>query len=287
MGLITEAYRRKYLAGFHLLAERNQAVLTNWTTPVPGNQAGKTVSVDRIGSIGTTEVTNLGAEKTFAQPDHTRRVITSRVYDANVRVFDADVSRVMEDYNNEYRTKAVAAVARRRDKVVADAMIGTAFEGENGATSVALPTDQKDTASATISSARLLTAAEKFMSNDYDIMGVGLHVAIGPRQLKELQQDSDIKSADFNDQKPLSSGTLLTWNVFTFHVTTGLSTTGSVRHCIVWHPSAVYLHEPTPMKFDMDINKQVNGDPVELYHKIDIGCGRVEDEGVYQIDCNE
>lgn len=287
MALITEAYKREYTDGFYHLASQNESIIAPFVRRESG--MGESISVDRVGSVDASEVVNLGQSITANNPDHTRRLITSRDYQIPFKLFGADIQRLAKTPQNDYQRRGVQAYNRERDRIIAAAMIGSALSGKDGGSSTALPATQIDSAGGDLTASRLLDAAEAFASNNV-MFGPGnpLHVVIGPKQLRNLQDESTIINKDFNSSQPLADGTLISWNVFMIHVSNILTTeSGGDRQCIAWHPDGVSYWEPKSMEMSADIQTGENGRPLLLNHTFSAGAVRLEESMVYEIQCTE
>lgn len=178
------------------------------------------------------------------------------------------------------------AYQRDSDAVVLQAAIGNVMTGELGTTPTALPAGQKIAASASgLTLAKLLAAREICMGNELIDDPAAWVIAIGPKQMTDLLNDTKVQSADYNTVKALASGTVDMWMGFKFIVTNQLAIATSVRSCVAWTKGSI-KRVKGGMRTTIDRLPE-RSNATQIYSMYDLSAARVYDEGVIQIDCTE
>jgi hypothetical protein len=208
---------------------------------------------------------------------HSRRrvsLVTSRWADL---IDKADTVRTLIDPQSPYAMNAAWSAGRKMDSVIVTALFGTAYAGEAGATTVALPSAQKiAAASAGLTIAKLIAAKEILEAADVDMENVTC--AINPAGLTDLLGTTQITSADYNSVKALVAGQIDTFMGFKFVVTNKMT----ALKAGVYAKNAVALAigaEPV-VRISERADKNYS---TQVFVEMDIGATRVEDAGVVEI----
>jgi hypothetical protein len=186
--------------------------------------------------------------------------------------------RLLIDPQSQYALVAAFAAGRQMDDVILDAAVGTAYSGETGATTVALPSAQKvAAASAGLTIAKLIDAKEILDEGDVD-PDQPRTIAVRPDGITDLLGTTQIQSADYNTVKALVAGQIDTFMGFKF-VMSNLVPSGKA---IVFTKNALALavgSEPN-VRISERADKNYS---TQVFVEMDIGATRVEDEGVVEI----
>jgi hypothetical protein len=205
-----------------------------------------------------------------------------------------DPTKMLIDPNSNLVQSMGMAAGRKIDDVIIGAAIGGALnsvrasDGSNTPTTIALPASQVVGDGTAAMSFDLVTEAQEvFTANDIDPSVPKIFV-IGPRQLRELMNLTEVTSSDYVQAQALQQyGIVPNWLGFTWILSTRLtSPTGAVdgtRACIAMTYDAVGLHMP------MEMTAFVDRDPSlsyawRPYCQMDLGAVRVEDEKVVVAD---
>jgi len=238
---------------------------------------GKNAFFERIGSVDMVDATSRHDDTPQIDTPHSRRRVsltTSRWADL---IDNADKVRTLIDPQSPYAVNAAWAAGRKMDAVIVTALFGTAYAGEAGATTVALPTAQKiAAASAGLTIAKLITAKEILGAADVDMEN--LTCAINPAGLTDLLGTTQITSVDYNTVKALVAGAIDTFMGYKFVVTTRMT----ALKAAVYAKNAMALAigaEPV-VRISERADKNYS---TQVFVEMDIGATRVEDEGVVEI----
>jgi hypothetical protein len=111
-------------------------------------------------------------------------------------------------------------------------------------------------------------------------------MAISPRQVKNMLQEVEVGSADYNLLKPLVDGKIVRFMGFNFIKSNRLYTDGTYRYCLAWIKAGVYLG------INYDITSTVDRMPgkqnsTQIFMEMMLGASRVEEEMVVEVACKE
>jgi len=172
------------------------------------------------------------------------------------------------------------AMGRAMDDVVISAALGTAFTGETGSTSTALPSAQKIAEAGTdgLTIAKLRTAKEKFDLASVD-PSIARFIVVSPRQITDLLGTTEVTSSDFNTVINSFLG-------FNFIVSNRLSIASSKRSCIAFAQDGITLAVGKDVQARID-ERADKSYATQVYYCMSIGATRMEEEKVVEIQAHE
>ena len=272
---ITTAMVEQYRSNVLMLSQQKGSKLRG--TVRTEMVTGKNAFFERIGAVDMVDATSRHDDTPQIDTPHSRRrvsLVTSRWADL---IDKADTVRTLIDPQSPYAMNAAWSAGRKMDSVLVTAMFGTAYAGEAGATTVALPSAQKiAAASAGLTIAKLIAAKEILEAADVDMENVTC--AINPAGLTDLLGTTQITSADYNSVKALVAGQIDTFMGFKFVVTNKMT----ALKAGVYAKNAVALAigaEPV-VRISERADKNYS---TQVFVEMDIGATRVEDAGVVEI----
>lgn len=288
---ITTAFRQEYKSGIEMLVQQMSSQMR--TAVREESISGKRAFFDQIGAVAASEATERHGDTQYVNTPHKRRSVSAKTYRVADLVDVPDLIRTLNDPTNAYSQAFAAALNRAIDREVAAAALGTAYTGETGTGTVALPASQKIAAGgAGFTLAKLRDAMKRFKAANAIMPGDDLYVAWTSAQEDEFMDTSEVKSVDYNTQKVLVSGGIEGFYGFRFirleDAADGalLPKTGTTRSCFAWARSGLLLG------LGQDITAKIDPIPaknyaVQVYASMDIGATRMQEEKVVQIDCQE
>lgn len=281
---IPTAFVETFSANVHMLVEQRMSYLRKITSQ-PDDLAGEAFSVERIGQTADTAnlITDIHGQTPLNNTPNTRRWGYFAEYDVADLIDKQKKVKHLIDLESPYTIRHAGTLGRTMDDVIITAMEGSAAEGKNGGTSVALPAAQKiaaQSAGLTISklrdAKRILDAAEV----DPAMMRWFVTNAQG---LSDLLDDPKIGSADFNRVQALVDGKVDRFMGFDFIRCERLNVDGSsnrLDYAVV--QGAVRMGVPTEPHSEMSIRPDRKNAP-QIYSSMSLGAVRVEDELVVQV----
>jgi hypothetical protein len=256
-----------------------------------------------------------GKEKSYNQLDATSMTqITDRSRDTRIsdqamakrwiRPLNYDCAKLVDEFDEQFLGEVVlptspiiqshaAAYARTCDKIIIDALGGTAFTGTTGTTATVLPAGQKiaanyvesgAVANSGLTIAKLRAAKFLFDSNEVDEEEERIMV-VSAKQLQDLLRTVEATSADYNTVRALVDGTLNTFMGFKFRRSQQLPLAVDIRSCFAYVKSGIILAE-RGLKTMMDVRPDLSHS-LQIRSVASLAAVRMEEKKVVEIACDE
>jgi hypothetical protein len=160
--------------------------------------SGEECYFDQIGATEAQEKTARHGDSPLISTPHSRRRVNQRDFEWGDMVDKPDKVKLLVDPASHYLQSAMWSLGRKLDDVIIDAAIGTAFTGKNGSVAVPLPAAQKIAVGASgLTLAKLFEAKEKLDAAEVD-PDEPRYIAVTARQITNLLNTTEVKSADYN-----------------------------------------------------------------------------------------
>ena len=274
------------------------------------NVKGKASYSQRMGLTEMVEKTGRHQIVTEEKAEWSRRRLTTRPYTWHKWIDPFDQTMNIQDPQGEYSKAAEFAVARRLDRTAIIGCLGTSYSGEEGATAVPLPSDQKlaavDKAGTgavhSLLSVETLIQVKNKMWRDEVLMDDGQMIpfvttADNPAN---LLRTTEVQSADYNTVKALVNGEVNTFMGFKFirieflpRSVQALAAADSANTGGVDAPLGSirnFAFVPKAVSGGISQNKYVTADRVPLYNNetllqmhLAIGATRLEEKCVIEV----
>jgi hypothetical protein len=302
---ITTAFVQQYSANvFHLSQQKGSRLRR---TVRQESQVGKSAFYDRIGSVAAIRRTGRHEDTPQLDTPHSRRRVTLNDYVWADLVDNEDKIRMLNDPTSEYAMAAMWAMGRAMDDEVISALGGNAYAGEDGSTTVALPTAQKyhaNTGSA-LSNLNVLTLRAAKMTLDQAEVDPSIkrYFVCSASQINALLGQTEVTSSDYNSIKALVQGDVNTFMGFEFirieRLSTGSgsasATTGAVGSGTAYTSSRLcyaYAGDAALLAIGQDMTGRISeredkNYATQVYARMTIGATRMEDVKVVQVLCKE
>lgn len=286
---ITNHYVTKFDEDIKLVASQKKSRLEECVTPKP-DIVGASKTVDRYGDTEAQEITSRHGDTKNVEVPHLRRYIDLRDYNHPTLMDNEDEIKILDDPTNAYVTGGIAAMNRKKDKVIIAALNAAARTVDSATPLVALPSTQIIVNGGTnITMAKLRAAIELMNAAEADSPeeeGAQRTFVYTSNQLTKLMADTTLTSADYNTLQALQDYKVdyfmgLTWKRVEF-----LPKAGNIRSCFVFGKSYVALGTGKNIKTKISERADKNY-AIQTYVEMSIGAVRIEDEGVVQVDCDE
>ena len=197
---ITTAFVQQYSANLQHLSQQKGSRLRGLVRveAVRGKQA----FFDQIGSQSASVRTTRAADTLLNDTPHSRRMVTLADYEVADLIDDQDKLRMIVDPTSSYAQAQAFAIGRSMDDVIITAATGDAKTGETGGTTTSLPLAQKVLVNHGGSNEGMtigkLREAKYIMDNNDVDPSIPRVMVIGPKQLQDLLESTNITSSDFN-----------------------------------------------------------------------------------------
>jgi len=281
---VTTAFVQQYSANVQMLSQQMGSRLRDAVRVE--NMVGKNAFFDQVGSATAQKRTSRHADTPQLDTPHARRRVSLVDYEYADLIDDQDKVRMLIDPTSAYAQASAAAMGRAMDDELIAAATGTAFTGETGSTSTALPAGQQIAAGgADLTLAKLIEAKKVLDLADVD-PSIPRYIAVGPNQIESLLNNTTVTSSDFNTVKALVQGDIDTFLGFKFIVTNRLAKSGNDRTCFAWAEDGLALGVGKDIMARID-ERSDKGYATQVYYCMSIGATRMEEEKVVQIICDE
>ena len=286
---ITTAFVQQYSSNVQMLAQQMGSRLREAVDVE--SVTGKNSYFDQVGVTAAQVRTSRHASTPQIDTPHSRRRVSLADYEWADLIDDADKVRMLADPTSSYAKAAAAAMGRSMDDVIITAMNGTAYSGETGGTSVALPSTQKfatSNQSDGLTVAKLLDAKKKLDLKDVD-PSIPRFIVCGATQISDLLNTTEVKSSDYNTVKALAAGQLDSFLGFKFIMSNRLNFDASnTDDRLVF----AFTKDAIKLAVGKDITASISerddkSYSTQVYYCMAIGATRMEEEKVVQIPCHE
>ena len=276
----------------HLVQQKNSKLKEYVTLDSIG---GKEKSYNQLDATSMTQITDRSRDTRITDQAMAKRWI---------RPLNYDCAKLVDEFDEQFLGEVVlptspiiqshaAAYARTCDKIIIDALGGTAYTGTTGTTATVLPAGQKiavgyvesgAVANSGLTIAKLRAAKFLFDSNEVDEEEERIMV-VSAKQLQDLLRDDKITSADFNSVRALVDGTLNTFMGFKFRRSQQLPLAVDIRSCFAYVKSGIILAE-RGLKTMMDVRPDLSHS-LQIRSVASLAAVRMEEKKVVEIACDE
>ena len=286
---ITTAFVQQYGSNVQMLSQQMGSRLREAVDVE--SITGKNAYFEQVGSVAAQVRTSRHASTPQIDTPHSRRRVSLADYEWADLIDDADKVRMLIDPTSSYAKAAAAAMGRSTDDIIITALGGTAYSGETGGTSVALPSTQKfatSNQSDGLTVAKLLDAKKKLDLKDVD-PSIPRYIVCGATQISDLLNTTEVKSSDFNTVKALAQGQVDSFLGFKFIMSNRLNFDASnTDDRLVF----AFTKDAIKLAIGKDITARISerddkSYSTQVYYCMSMGATRMEEEKVVQIPCHE
>ena len=282
---ITTAFVQQYSSNVSMLSQQKGSLLRKAVEVE--SVVGKNSFFDQVGSATAQKRTSRHADTPQMDTPHARRRVSLVDYEYADLIENQDKIRTLIDPTSSYALAAAYALGRAQDDEIITAVAGTAYSGETGSTSVALPSSQKITESGTdgLTIAKLRSAKEIMDSGNVD-PSIPRWIVVGPKQITNLLGTTEVTSSDFNSVKALANGEVNSFLGFNFIVSNRLTIGSSKRLCLAWAQDGMKMALGQDIMTKID-ERSDKGYATQVYVCQSIGATRLEEEKIVTIQAHE
>ena len=282
---ITTAFVQQYSNNVQMLSQQKGSLLRSAVDVE--TVVGKNAFFDQVGSALAVKRTTRHADTPQMDTPHARRRVSLVDYEYADLIDNQDKIRTLIDPTSSYASAAAFALGRAQDDEIIAALSGTAFTGETGSTSTALPSSQKITESGTagLTIAKLRSAKEILDAASVD-PSIARYIAVSPKQITDLLGTTEVTSSDFNSVKALANGEVNSFLGFNFIVSNRLTSASSKRLCLVWAMDGCKMAIGQDLMTRID-ERSDKGYAHQVYVCQSIGATRMEEDKVVTIHAHE
>ena len=286
---ITTAFVEQYSANVSMLSQQMGSKLRGAVDVE--TIRGKNAFFDQIGATAAVARTTRHGDTPQVNTPHSRRRVSLSDFEWADLIDDLDKVRMLVDPTSSYAKAAAAAMNRTIDDQIIAALGGSADTGVAGGTAVALPSSSKfSTAQQTdgLTLAKLLETKFFFDNGSVD-PSLKRYFVCGPKQIQDLLNTTEVKSADFNTIRALAQGEINSFLGFEFIMSTRLgfdATNTDDRLCFGFTEDAIKLAIGADVKAKIT-ERDDKSYATQVYYSMAIGATRMEEAKVFQVPCDE
>jgi len=245
---------------------------------------GEKFHFERLGTVAAVAKTTRHTNTPVLDVPHSRRTATMADYHWADLIDNEDKVRMLVTPESHYAKSGANSMARAIDDLIITAATGAATDGDG--TSIALPAGQKIVhGSAGLTLAKLISAKEILDGNDID-PDEERYMVLGSKQVSNLLNTTEVKSADYNSIKALVQGDIDTFMGFKFLRSERLALASTTRTCFAFTKSAMGLGIGSDVKTQIDVRPDKSY-AHQVYLSFVAGATRVQDECVVEVQCTE
>ena len=224
---------------------------------------------------------------TFSDLDHQQRWVFPSDKDLALKVAKEEEIRMITSPKSPYAEAMRAAYARHYDRMVINGALGNNKIGKyNNLQTVALPTDQIiDDGGEGLTLEKLNAMREMFDAAEVDDSDTR-YLALSARQVTNLLETTEVKSADYNTVKALVKGELNSFMGFEFVRLQLLPLETGVRQCLAWVKSGLHVGIWNNLETHIDQRPDLKY-LWQIYMKCTTGATRTQEKKVIRVDCVE
>lgn len=286
---ITTGFVVEFKAGWELAAQQKDSRLQATITDV-GGVTGTSFTFNTLAATAANDVTNRLGDTEWSDQTHTTRIVLMQDKDWATPIDQFDLPKLLASPQGEYMQNGIAALNRKKDSVIYNALLGTALtRTQDGAPygTAAFSSSQTILDGGTgMTKAKIITAKKLFRKNEADSYnGETLYMLYDAESLEDVLSDTTLTSADFMAVKMLQDGdTGGKWLGFNWVPYEALNTTaGGVKTTVAYTKSA--LKFGTGMSREIDVGpRRDKKNAIQIYARESYGAGRVFENKVVAIN---
>ena len=282
---ITTAFVQQYSNNVQMLSQQKGSLLRNAVDTE--TVVGKNAFFDQVGVATAVKRVSRHSDTPQIDTPHARRRVSLVDYEYADLIDNQDKIRTLIDPTSSYAQAAAFAMGRAMDDEIIAAASGTAYTGETGSTSTALPGAQAITEASTggLTIAKLRNAKEILDSNSVD-PSIPRYIVVGPKQISDLLGTTEVTSSDFNTVKALANGEVNQFLGFNFITSNRLTIASSKRLCLAFASDGIKLALGQDLMTRID-ERSDKGYATQVYVCMSVGATRMEEEKVVTIQAHE
>jgi hypothetical protein len=282
---ITRAHVQQYKSRVEQLLQQKRSRFADAVSTDTYTGKAATV-VEQVGAVAAVEKTVRHADTAIVDIPHDRPWVFPRDFPFAAFIDREDKLRMLADFENPYAESLTSALQRQKDDLIIAAATGTTMTGENGTTSTVFDTAYSiASGSVGLTVDKLIQASEKLNAAEND-PDEPRYCAITARGLRDLLNDTQVTSHDYNSVRALVQGEVDTFLGFKFIRTQRLGTTSSERAVLCWTKSGLHLGMWGGVDVEID-RRPDKAYLTQVFVSASMGACRTQNGKVIRIFCTE
>ena len=286
MANINTAAVKQFGSNIEMLVQQKGSKLRN-ACRIESGIVGEEAYFDQLAETAAVAKTVRNSDTPLVKSDHRRRRVSMYDYEWADLIDKEDQLKMLIDPQSAYVQNAAWALGRSCDDLIISAFDGTAYTGKAGGTSTTFTAGNIIAVGASgLTIAKMIEAKELLDAADVDPQEER-YIAVTAKQISDLLNTTEVKSADYNTVKALVQGQVDTFLGFKFILCNRLAVDGSSdRKCLAWAKSGMLL------AIAKDINSRIDVRPdksyaTQVYASMGIGATRMQEDKCVILTCDE
>lgn len=286
MANINTAAVKQFGSNIEMLVQQKGSKLRN-ACRIESGIVGEEAYFDQLAETAAVAKTVRNSDTPLVKSDHRRRRVTMYDYEWADLIDKEDQLKMLIDPQSAYVQNAAWALGRSCDDLIIEAFDGTAYTGKAGGTStVFTPGNIIAVGASGLTIAKLIEAKELLDAADVDPQEER-YIAVTAKQVSDLLNTTEVKSADYNTVRALVAGQVDTFLGFKFILCNRLALDGSSdRKCPVWAKSGMLLAIAKDITSRIDVRPDKSY-ATQVYASMGIGATRMQEDKCVIITCDE
>ena len=291
---ITTAFVQQYKANTELLLQQQDSRLRNTVTV--GSYVGKAASVvEQFGEATAIERTSRHADTPLLDLSQDKRWVHPRDYEWATLIDNQDRLRAIIELTSPIAMAGAAAMNRKMDDIILEAIFGTNYTGENGTTSESFGNvgsgayDVGVNVGGTASSlnvAKLQSAIRLLMTANKGELMEPVYGAISSYEHDALLKEVQIHNTDYGGSAVLVDGKVSKFMGVNFIVTERLTITSGNRLVPVWLKSGMHLGMWDGLTAKIT-ERNDKGHATQVYLAMTLGATRTQLGKQVRVSCDD
>ena len=278
---IDSAFIQEYEDNVRHLAQQSDVRIRPHTYEV--SSGGEAYNFERLGPSEAEEKTGRREDTNYIDDDWSRRVATPRTFNHTMTVEHEDKVQMLVDPESTYAQSQGNAMRRAYDRIIIEAAVGTALDGEGVATPY--PGSQLVGDGTTPISFDMVTEVQEIFMKNEVMPDEAKVMVVGPTQVRKLMQLTEQTSSDYVQVQALQRyGMVPNWMGFTWIVSNLLEAdvVDIDLRCFACTKRGIGLavNQDTFTRITENPSKQYM---IQVFSQWTAGAVRTEDEHVVQL----
>jgi hypothetical protein len=302
---IYNGFAKQYSPMLYLLSEQKGSRLQNLVRrEYPG--AADQWFWDTLDTVEASEVTDRHGDTPLTEIDYGRRRAMPKDYDVGTPLDKEDQLKMIVDPTSSFALRQANGLGRKKDRIIIEAALGTAYIGKEGTSSIDFEDDTVGingdgtvttlgtlpavTTVAAIGLAKILTMSHLFNKEDVD-PDIPKYWAISAKEIKDMLDIDELTSADYVSIKALQTGKIENFMGFQFVMVSTKNAllpadavSGTGRRTFAWAQDGIILGTAKEVTTRID-ERPDKRYLLQVYSKMSMGAVRMEGAKVHECLC--
>jgi hypothetical protein len=279
---IDQAHINTYRDNLHVLLQQGMSKLKG-VVPIEYTN-GEKHFFDRLGKFAAGEIVGNFQDTNVEDAPHSRRMASVKRYHSTTYLDDINKFNMLLDPTSDYVRGVAAALGRKFDDVVIDALLGTAATGADGSGSAAFDTSNQQIAAGGtgLTVSKFNSALRILENNEVDVDRERLYLIVGAYGVEDLLGETNFTSFDYQNKKALGGEGLPMFRGVEIIRSQRVPDSGGSKQAILMSENAVKVAMAEDLRIETDIRPD-KFHALQISSYMQMAAVRMDDESVVSI----